>query len=218
MVKKWGQFGSFLACSAYPECKNTKELPSEEPPKEGDAAADAEPEPCENCGKPMALKRGRFGQFLACTGYPECKTTRKIAQGERTPKKPDVPLDETCPKCGEAKLVMKDGRFGQFISCSNYPKCKYIKPKTVGVPCPKPGCGGELTERRSKRGKVFYGCAKYPDCDFVVWNKPVPEQCPECHAPYLLEKSTKREGLVRYCNEESCSYKVPVETEHVTSG
>lgn len=219
MVKKWGQFGSFIACSAYPDCKNTKELPSEEPPKkDGEGAAEAEPEPCENCGKPMALKRGRFGQFLACTGYPECKTTRKIAQGERSPKKPDVLLDETCPKCGQAKLVMKDGRFGQFISCSNYPKCKYIKPKTVGVPCPKPGCGGELTERRSKRGKVFYGCLKYPDCDFVVWNKPVPEQCPECHAPYLLEKSTKREGLVRYCNEESCSYKVPVETEQVSSG
>ncbi len=217
MVKKWGQFGSFLACSAYPECKNTKELALEEPPKEGQPAADAEPEPCENCGRPMALKRGRFGQFLACTGYPECKTTRKIAQAGRAPKKPDVILDETCPKCGQAKLAMKEGRFGEFIACSNYPKCKYIKPKTVGVPCPKPGCGGELIERRSKRGKVFYGCAKYPDCDFVAWNKPVPEQCPQCGAPYLLEKSTKREGLVRYCNEESCKYKVSVEPEQVSS-
>ena len=81
-------------------------------------------------------------------------------------------LDETCPQCREAKLVMKDGRFGAFTSCSNYPKCKYIKPKTIGVPCPKPGCGGELIERRSKRGKVFYGCSKYPECDFVLWNKP----------------------------------------------
>ena len=217
MVKKWGQFGSFLACSAYPECKNTKELALDEPPKEGQPAADAEPEPCENCGRPMALKRGRFGQFLACTGYPECKTTRKIAQAGRAPKKPDVILDETCPKCGQAKLAMKEGRFGEFIACSNYPKCKYIKPKTVGVPCPKAGCGGELIERRSKRGKVFYGCAKYPDCDFVAWNKPVPEQCPQCGAPYLLEKSTKREGLVRYCNEESCKYKVSVEPEQVSS-
>ena len=217
MVKKWGQFGSFLACSAYPECKNTKELALEEPPKEGQPAADADPEPCENCGRPMALKRGRFGQFLACTGYPECKTTRKIAQAGRAPKKPDVILDETCPKCGQAKLAMKEGRFGEFIACSNYPKCKYIKPKTVGVPCPRPGCGGELIERRSKRGKVFYGCAKYPDCDFVAWNKPVPEQCPQCGAPYLLEKSTKREGLVRYCNEESCKYKVSVEPEQVSS-
>lgn len=214
MVKKWGQFGSFLACSKYPDCKNTKEIQAEDAPKEGEAAAaeQPEPEPCENCGRPMALKRGRFGQFLACTGYPECKTTRKIAQGAVS-KKPDLVLDETCPQCGQAKLVMKEGRYGGFISCSNYPKCKYIKPKTVGVSCPKAGCGGELTERRSKRGKVFYGCSKYPACDFVVWNKPIPEQCPQCGSAYLLEKSTKREGLIHYCNEEGCKYKVGVETE-----
>jgi DNA topoisomerase I len=217
MVIKWGQFGRFMACSAYPECKNTKEIVSDETPKEGEAAAaDAEPEPCENCGKPMTLKRGRFGQFLACTGYPECKTTRKLAAGSRAPKKPDVMLDETCPQCGQAKLVLKEGRFGEFTSCGNYPKCKYIKPKTVGVACPRPGCGGELIERRSKRGKLFYGCLKYPECDFVVWNKPVAEPCPQCGAPFLLEKSTKREGLVRYCNEESCDYKVPVEAEAVS--
>jgi DNA topoisomerase-1 len=214
MVKKWGQFGSFLACSAYPECKNTKELQTEETAAGASASSSEGPvevEPCENCGKPMALKRGRFGQFYACTGYPECKTTRKIAAGEKVPKKPDVTLDETCPKCGEAKLVIKDGRFGQFTSCSNYPKCKYIKPKTIGVPCPKPGCGGQIIERRSKRGKTFYGCGNYPNCDFVAWNKPVPEECPQCGAPFLLEKTTKREGTIRYCNEESCKYKVPIE-------
>jgi DNA topoisomerase-1 len=213
MVKKWGQFGSFLACSAYPECKNTKELQSEEPTAGASATPEAPPEiePCENCGKPMALKRGRFGQFYACTGYPECKTTRKIAAGEKVPKKPDVILEEICPKCGEAKLAIKEGRFGPFTSCSNYPKCKYIKPKTVGVPCPKPDCGGELIERRSKRGKTFYGCANYPKCDFVLWNKPIAEQCPDCGAPFLLEKTTKREGTIRYCNEESCNYKVQVE-------
>ena len=220
MVIKWGQFGRFMACSAYPECKNTKEIVTDEAPKEGGdaegASAESEPEPCENCGKPMALKRGRFGQFLACTGYPECKTTRKIAAGTKTPKKPDVILDETCPKCGQAKLAVKEGRFGEFTACSNYPKCKYIKPKTVGVACPKPGCGGELIERRSKRGKVFYGCLKYPDCDFVLWNKPVPEPCPQCGAPFLLEKATKREGLIRYCNEEACEYKVAVEAEKVS--
>jgi DNA topoisomerase-1 len=216
MVIKWGQFGRFMACSGYPECKNTKEIVTDEAPKEGEASADAEPEPCENCGKPMTLKRGRFGQFLACTGYPECKTTRKLVTGTKTAKKPDVMLEEICPQCGQAKMVLKEGRFGEFISCSNYPKCKYIKPKTVGVPCPRPGCGGELIERRSKRGKVFYGCLKYPECDFVVWNKPVPEPCPQCGAPFLLEKTTKREGLVRYCNEESCDYKVPVEAEAVS--
>src|SRR5499427_2357775 len=216
MVIKWGQFGRFMACSAYPECKNTKEIVSDEAPKEGETSSDAEPEPCENCGKPMTLKRGRFGQFLACTGYPDCKTTRKLAPGTKTPKKPDVILDETCRQCGNAKLAIKEGRFGEFTACSNYPKCKYIKPKTVGVPCPKPGCGGELIERRSKRGKVFDGCLKYPDCDFVVWNKPVPEACPQCGAPFLLEKATKREGLVRYCNEEGCGYKVQIEAEKVS--
>jgi DNA topoisomerase-1 len=217
MVIKWGQFGRFMACSGYPDCKNTKEIVSDEAPKEGEASSEStEPEACENCGKPMALKRGRFGQFFACTGYPECKTTRKIVAGTKTPKKPDVFLDEVCPQCGQAKLVLKEGRFGEFIACSNYPKCKYIKPKTVGVPCPKPGCGGELIERRSKRGKVFYGCLKYPDCDFVLWSKPVAEPCPQCGAPFLLEKATKREGLVRYCNEESCDYKVPVEAEKVS--
>jgi DNA topoisomerase-1 len=217
MVIKWGQFGRFMACSGYPECKNTKEIVSDDAPKEGEASAESsEPEPCENCGKPMALKRGRFGQFLACTGYPECKTTRKIASGGKAAKKPDVALDETCPQCGQAKLMLREGRFGEFISCGNYPKCKYIKPKTVGVACPKPGCGGELIERRSKRGKVFYGCLKYPACDFVVWNKPVPEPCPDCGASFLLEKATKKEGLVRYCNEEACKYKVSVEAEKVS--
>ena len=92
-----------------------------------------------------------------------------------------------------------------------------IKPKLVGVACPKPGCGGELSERRTKRGKTFYGCLKYPDCDFVTWNKPVPEQCPQCGSPYLLEKSTKKEGLVHYCNEETCDYKIPVEAEGVAA-
>jgi DNA topoisomerase-1 len=215
MVQKWGQFGSFLACSAYPECKNTKEIAKEESANGNgsEAPTESEPEPCENCGRPMALKRGRFGQFLACTGYPECKTTRKIAAGGGAPKKPDVLLDEVCPQCKEAKLVVKDGRFGLFTSCSNYPKCKYIKPKTVGVPCPKSGCGGELIERRSKRGKVFYGCSKYPDCDFVLWNKPIAEQCPSCGAPYLIEKTTKRDGTFRYCNDENCEYKVSVETD-----
>ena len=210
MVIKWGQFGSFMACTGYPECSNTKEIKVEDEDEEEEKTEEEKIEPCENCGKPMALKRGRFGQFFACTGYPECKTTRKIGAGESKPKVPDIPLDEPCPKCG-SNLVIKEGRFGPFTACSSYPKCKYIKPKTIGVKCPKPDCGGELTERRTKRGKIFYGCANYPDCDFVVWQRPIAESCPKCKASYVLEKSTKKEGTIRYCNEESCDYKQPVE-------
>ena len=113
---------------------------------------------------------------------------------------------ETCPQCGQAKLALKEGRFGEFTACSNYPKCKYIKPKTVGVPCPKPGCGGELIERRSKRGKTFYGCNRYPDCDFVAWGKPVPEKCPECGSSYMIEKWLKA-GAVLQCPNQECKYK-----------
>jgi DNA topoisomerase-1 len=211
MVIKWGQFGSFLACTGYPDCTNTKELQKDEDDAEEENKEQETIEPCENCGRPMAIKRGRYGQFYACTGYPECKTTRKMGPGEAKPKAPDVPLEEECPKCG-TNLVLKDGRFGQFTACGNYPKCKYIKPKLVGVGCPKTDCGGDIIERRSKRGKTFYGCSNYPKCDFVLWQTPVAEACPQCNSPYLLEKTTKRGGPIRYCNEESCDYKISLET------
>ena len=104
-----------------------------------------------------------------------------------------VPLDEKCPVDG-AQLVRRFGRFGEFISCSNYPKCKYIKQETTGVSCPRPGCTGEIVVKKSKRGKAFYGCSQYPNCDAVYWNKPVMEACPNCNAPFLLEKTTKKQG------------------------
>ena len=176
MVIKAGKFGLFLACSAYPECENTRELETPEASAEGEIE-----EVCENCGKPMAMKRGRFGQFLACTGYPECKTTRKViaTKGGLTAAKPDQILDEKCPKCS-SNLVIKQGRFGEFTACTNYPTCKYVKQKSTGVLCPKDG--GDVVERKSRRGKVFFGCANYPDCDFVLWNRPVAEKCPDCGA------------------------------------
>ena len=202
MVIKAGKFGLFLACSGYPECENTRELETPEAGAEGESAIE---EDCENCGKPMALKRGRFGQFLACTGYPECKTTRKIIATKQgmTAAKPDQILDEKCPKC-ESNLVIKQGRFGEFTACTNYPNCKYVKQKSTGVLCPKDG--GDVVERKSKRGKVFYGCANYPACDFTLWNKPIAETCPECKAPFLVEKITKRHGGQLICNKEECSY------------
>ena len=209
MVIKAGKFGLFLACSGYPDCENTRELETPEPGAEGEGLD----ETCENCGRPMAMKRGRFGQFLACTGYPECKTTRKIITTKQgmTAAKPDQILDEKCPKC-ESNLVLKHGRFGEFTACSNYPACKYVKQKSTGLVCPKDG--GDVVERKSKRGKAFYGCANYPDCDFVLWNKPVLEPCPQCGEKFLIEKITKRHGRQLLCHKEDCDY---VRSEELTT-
>jgi len=152
----------------------------------------------------MQMKRGRFGPFLGCTGYPECRNIRKIGKSGVAAPAP-VPLDEKCPVDG-AQLVKRFGRFGEFISCSNYPKCKYIKQETTGVSCPRPECKGELVVKKSKRGKAFYGCSEYPNCTVVYWDKPVLESCPQCQAPFLLEKTTKKSGTFRYCANEECGY------------
>ena len=225
MVIKFGRFGQFLACSNYPECRTTREVAkpqagavegSAEGAGEGSVAA-AEDESCELCGKPMALKRGRFGQFLGCTGYPECRNIRKISKkGVVAP--PPVPIEgETCPVDG-AQLVRRHGPYGEFVSCANYPACKYIKRETTGVACSRPGCRGELLVKKSKRGKYFYGCSEYPKCDAVYWDKPVAEPCPQCNAPFTLEKTTKK-GTFRICPRgEECGYReerlppAPIET------
>ena len=209
MVIKWGRYGKFLACSGYPDCRNTQEIHNGNGggPAEGEAAPPPPiEEVCPKCGRAMVLRRGRFGPFLACSGYPECKTTRRIqmsASGAIEAKKERV-LEEHCPKCGK-NLVVKHGRFGEFTACGNYPDCRYIKLKEVGVPCPLDG--GAIVERRSKRGRTFYGCDNYPKCEFVLWNKPVGRPCPKCRAPYLLERRTKREGDVLFCGAEGCGYK-----------
>ncbi|HET8891847.1 MAG TPA: type I DNA topoisomerase [Candidatus Angelobacter sp.] len=198
LVLKWGKHGSFYACSSYkkddPEsCTFTKENPVNLP--EFDTAEMPETgqdEYCENCGRVMVLKRGRFGQFMACTGYPDCKTTRRLDQGKRVP---DVPLEELCPKCGR-NMVLRHGRYGEFISCSGYPECKYIKQNFIGVKCPQ--CAdGELVEKKARRrGNTFYGCSNYPNCEFTSAYKPVPESCPQCGSPYLLEKHLKSGSLL----------------------
>ncbi|MGI9075110.1 MAG: type I DNA topoisomerase [Bryobacteraceae bacterium] len=205
MVIKWGKHGSFIACTGYPECTNTRELTVDLPDVDkADLSEQDEQEYCENCGRPMVLKKGRFGQFYACSGYPDCKTTKQIGGEQRK----DVPLEEVCPQCG-SNLVKKLGRYGEFVACSNYPKCKYVKQKTIGVPCPN--CSeGEVVERRSKRGKTFYGCNRYPECDFVAWGRPIPEKCPDCGSSYLIEKYLKA-GAVAQCPNPECKYKHPLE-------
>jgi DNA topoisomerase-1 len=206
MVIKWGRHGSFIACTGYPDCTNTRQPQVDGEGGEGMTEQD-EAEYCDNCGRPMVLKKGRFGTFMACSGYPECKTTKQLGAAQ---KPQDVPLDEDCPNC-KSKLVKKYGRFGEFVACSNYPTCKFVKQKTIGVKCPN--CSeGEVVERRSKRGKTFFGCNRYPECDFVAWGKPLPEKCPECGGSYLIEKFLKA-GPMAQCPNAECKFKKPLAVE-----
>ncbi len=180
-------------------CKFTRENFEAKPNLQAPEAqgAEAEEEFCENCGRVMVLRNGPFGQFMACPGYnedPPCKTIRKLTHKQQ--QKPAVPLDETCPKCG-MQLVLRTGQYGEFVSCSGYPKCKYIKQNLTGVKCPT--CGtGDIAERKARRGNFFYGCTNYPKCDFTSNYKTVPQACPECGSPYLLEKSLKS-GVYLVC-------------------
>jgi DNA topoisomerase-1 len=186
LLMRFGRYGTFVGCSNYPTCKYTRDLDAPTAPANagaaagaagstsgaganGEAAAPAAEDiaPCEECGRPMALRRSRFGTFYGCTGYPECKGIRKIGPKADAPK----PTGVTCPECGK----------------------------------------GEIEEKRSRRGKIFYSCNRYPDCKFALWNKPVLKPCPDCNAPFLLEKTTKRAGTRLLCNTEGCEYSEQVE-------
>jgi DNA topoisomerase-1 len=161
-----------------------------------DAVEEQEEEFCDNCGRVMVLRNGPWGPFMACPGYnedPPCKTIRKLNQ--KVQSKPPVQLDEPCPKCGKP-LLQREGPYGEFIACSGYPKCKYVKQEILDVPCPK--CGGEIAVRKNRRGDVFYGCTRYPKCDFTSNQKLVAEACPKCKSPYLVEVSDK-EGTWLVC-------------------
>ncbi len=157
-------------------------------------------EVCEKCGSPMVIKWGRNGRFLACSAYPECKTTKPL-NGQAEPEITDV----VCENCG-ARMVVKEGRFGRFLACSNYPECKTTKAIPTGIKCPREGCDGDVVEKKTRRGKTFWGCSKYPKCDFASWYKPVNQECPECKSPYLVEKDTKAAGAHLYCPE--CKHKI----------
>lgn len=162
-------------------------------------------EVCEKCGKPMIKKMGRFGKFLACSGFPECRNTKPLKEDEKA--KQDIVGGAVCEKCG-SPMVVKHGPYGAFISCSNYPACKNIKniEKKTGVTCPE--CGkGEIIERKSKRGRAFYSCNKYPDCKFAVWNKPTGEKCPDCDS--LLVYGPK--GTAK-CSKADCKFTKKLET------
>ena len=159
---------------------------------------------CEKCGSPMVIKWGRNGRFLACSAYPECKSTRPLPEEEAASK-----TDEVCEKCG-SEMVIKTGRFGRFLACSAYPECKNTKPVTIGVKCPEEGCTGDLVEKRTRGGKIFYGCSKYPKCKYASWDKPVDQPCPSCEHPFMLQKISKAKGDYLLCPQ--CKSKVVPET------
>ena len=163
---------------------------------------------CDKCGGPMVIKWGRNGKFLACSNYPECKNTGNIAQDENgaISKMEAETTDIVCDKCGK-NMIIKEGKFGRFLGCSGYPECKNTKPIDTGVKCPKEGCGGSLCERRSKKGRTFFGCSNYPDCTYAQWDRPIPEICPQCGHPFLVEKYLRNMGMTLTCPNKECGYK-----------
>ena len=165
-------------------------------------------EVCDKCSQPMIIKWGRFGKFMACSGYPDCKNTKEVPKEGPDGKMVSEPatVEGVCDKC-QGPLIMKVGRFGKFIACSNYPECKFTKPIDLGILCPEDGCKGKIAGRRSKKGRTFYGCTAYPNCNFVSWEKPVGEACPECKNPYMVEKWKKNEDTSIVCPK--CKFKKP---------
>jgi DNA topoisomerase-1 len=181
--------------------KELKQAGKKEPAATGQA--------CPDCGKPLLERWGRYGRFLACSGYPDCKFTQDLS-GNGRGRAAEVVPGEVCDQCGKP-MVIKEGRYGKFIACQGYPECKNTKPLTTGIACPQEGCGGQLVERRSRRGKAYYACSKYPECKFILWQRPLPEPCPKCGAPFLLERYARGKKLLRSCPKDSCDYKQEAE-------
>ena len=204
---RWGKNGLFLSCSGYPDCKNSKNFARDSKGKIQAATEGEVRGKCELCNRDMVEKSGRFGTFLACTGYPECKNTRSLkeARGENK-NEPLQYTDEICDKCG-GRFVVRKSRLGvPFLACEKYPRCRNTRSIGTGVACPQPNCQGELVERASKKGRRFYGCSKFPKCRFVSWSRPVDKECPQCGNAYLVVRQSKgEESLV--CPVKSCGYK-----------
>jgi DNA topoisomerase-1 len=204
---RWGKNGLFLSCSGYPTCKNSKNFARDSKGKIQAAAEGDVRGTCELCSRDMVAKNGRFGPFLACTGYPECKNTRSLQNEKGEEKEKTVQYtDEACDKC-DGRFVIRKSRQGiSFLACENYPRCRNTRPIGTGVACPQTECDGELAERASKRGKRFYGCTRYPKCRFISWSRPVDKGCPTCGNAYLVVRSSKGEEYLA-CPEKTCGYK-----------
>ncbi len=173
---------------------------------------------CPQCKKPLHIKMGKNGHFLACSGYPECTYSSDYTRDEKGNIRPvehaeEEVSDKLCEKCGKS-MVVKRGRYGDFLACSGYPECKNTQSlnstgngKMIGVRCPQKDCGGDIVERASKRGKIFYGCNRFPACTFATWDRPVDRACPVCGAAFLVEKTTKKQGTFVSCLTDGCGFK-----------
>ncbi|KZE34850.1 type I DNA topoisomerase [Crenobacter luteus] len=188
----------------------SKQLAEKEGISRAEITTESLDEACPKCSKPLQIKFGKRGRFIACTGYPDCDYTRNIGETAESAAadEPTVVEGRSCPECG-GELHIKKGRYGKFIGCANYPKCKHIepleKPRDTGVACPE--CKtGSLIERKSRYGKLFYSCNTYPKCKYATWNPPVAEPCPKCHWPILTIKTTKRRGTEKVCPQKECGY------------
>jgi DNA topoisomerase-1 len=204
---RMGKNGLFVACSGYPSCTFTENIPDTE--EDTIDAAELENTLCDECGSPMKLRQSRTGSaFLGCTAYPKCRNVVNVAiAGGKAEARPDEPTGEMCPQSGHP-LVRRHGRYGAYVACSGYPECKYKPPKPVKdtlVRCPKDG--GVIAERRG-RFRPFYGCVNYPNCDFTLSARPIPEACPKCGNPYVLLRERKG-GNVFACDKAGCGYEKP---------
>ncbi len=174
---------------------------------------------CPKCGQPIKIRFSRSGPYLACSGYPGCSYTSDYERDEKglihAVEREEHETGEVCDKCG-SPMLLKRGRFGNFLACSGYPKCKSTRPVSSGIKCPREGCGGDLVARMSRRGR-FYGCSKYPDCKMLFQGEPVREECPVCHAPVLFRRAAKTGGTL-YCINPSCKYKKKEEPEQESTG
>ncbi|QJA05438.1 type I DNA topoisomerase [Thermosulfurimonas marina] len=160
---------------------------------------------CPECGEDLLLRVGKAGPFLACVRWPDCRFTADYERDEEGNFRIKERENQgVCPECGGA-LVLRRGRFGEFLACANYPDCRYTRPVGTGVACPREGCGGEIVKRRSRRGKTYYACSRAPECDFVLWEEPLPEKCPACGAPFLVIKQGRQGG--KYCPQ--CKERFP---------
>ncbi|MFI4937361.1 MAG: type I DNA topoisomerase [Candidatus Berkiellales bacterium] len=176
-------------------------------------------EKCPQCGAPLSIRLGRRGRFIGCTAYPTCDYTRSLEDKNNTNEPPpEIAEGRVCPEC-QGALLIKKGKYGKFIGCSNYPKCKFIepleKPEDTGVECPS--CHqGNILKRKSRQGKIFYSCARYPTCKYALWYAPLNDPCPLCEWPITAIKTTKRSGVERVCPQKNCKFKEPYDQSEIT--